>query len=114
MYINIARHVRRIVAPLTSTLIAATIIGGAAAQLPSITVNDPRPLAQAIYQFEQMYGFVVTYEDPRFAHLADLARRASRGVTDLIPRGGPFAATIDTPPPQRQQSLTSRDVSEAS
>lgn len=72
------------------------MIGGAAAQSPTIAVDDPRPLAQTVDRFERMYGVVVTYEDPRVVDPADLITRSYRGVTEVIPRGGPFTATIDT------------------
>lgn len=72
-----------------------------------ISVDDPRPLAQAILAFEARYGYLVTYEDPRFTHDEDLSdvtekvRRspASAGSVSriLIPRGGPLLVRFTAP-----------------
>jgi hypothetical protein len=75
-----------------------------------LSVNDPRPLAQVIVNFERAYGFAVTYEDPRFVHPSDLVEREYRGAHDLIPRGGPFSAMFDPPTPDSTQDAVAAAI----
>ena len=63
----------------------------------TISVTDPRPLARAIETLEAHYGWVITYEDPRFVFPGDIedvtlsVRRDGRTAPKvLIPRGGEF------------------------
>jgi hypothetical protein len=63
----------------------------------AISVTDPRPLARAIETLEARYGWVITYEDPRFVFPGDIedvtlsVRRDGRTAPKvLIPRGGEF------------------------
>lgn len=77
----------------------------------TLTVNDPRPLAQALLNFERAYGYAVTYEDPIFQHPSDIiSRSATSAPADLIPRGGRFTATFDTPPPDASESVVAGAV----
>jgi len=39
----------------------------------ALTVDDPRPVAQAVQALASRYGYVITYEDPRYAYEGDLA-----------------------------------------
>ena len=70
-----------------------------------LSVDDARPLAEAIQMLEQRYGWVVTYEDPRFEHEADVQdvtavvsgpARSNKRV--LVPKGVPFTFIYDLPP----------------
>jgi hypothetical protein len=79
-------------------------------QTDSISVDDPRPLAKAADMFEGRYGWIITYEDPRYEHVTDLedvtesVRRSSSPKSAhrvLIPRGGSFSYSFATPPPDR-------------
>lgn len=93
-----------------------TAISGAGRAIPAetITVNDPRPLAEVLLQFQVAYGFAVTYEDPRFANPGDLvqvAPRAPTGFRELIPRGGPLSATFEPPAPDADQAQTAAIIS---
>ena len=92
---------------ITMTFIVAAAVGLLSAQPRSISVADPRPLAEAVKTFEGMFGFAVTYEDPRFVHASDLVQRQPRrnGAADLIPRGGPFTFSMAAAPrPKAAQS----------
>lgn len=107
-----ARHIR--VALSLVFCLLTPLTGSVAAQGESITVDDPRPLAQAIRTFQEAYGFPVSYEDPRFAHSSELVdvstipgRAATAAATvrrALIPRGGSFTATFEPPAPDAQPS----------
>jgi hypothetical protein len=66
-------------------------------QTVTIHVSTPRPLASAIEELENRYGWVITYEDPRYVYACDfedltLAVRKDYDLTKrvLVPRGGPF------------------------
>jgi hypothetical protein len=69
----------------------------------TIDVSDPRPLARAIYTLEQRYGWVITYEDPPYVYVGDIADVTPLVANDygsrpsrprvLIPAGGSFAFT---------------------
>jgi hypothetical protein len=70
----------------------------------SLYLDDPRPLARAVEALEKRFGWVITYEDPPFAHVNDLAdvtasvrRDVSGSAKVLIPRGGSFAFSYDPP-----------------
>jgi hypothetical protein len=65
----------------------------------TIVVDDPRPLAKSLETLEKRYGWVITYEDPRFASATDLvdvtdkvqkSRSPASTSRTLIPRGGTF------------------------
>jgi hypothetical protein len=64
----------------------------------AVTVDDPRPLAAVVANLEDKFGWIVTYEDPRFLHPQDSrdvtkeVRKTSRAgqAPILVPRGGPF------------------------
>ena len=38
-----------------------------------LSVEDPRPVLKAIEMLERKYGWVITYEDPRYAHDSEIA-----------------------------------------
>lgn len=72
------------------------IIGGSTNKSEEILVSDSRPVAAATKVLEEKYGWIVTYEDPRYEYEGDLIdktdpayRRANpNGLRALIPRGG--------------------------
>jgi hypothetical protein len=37
-----------------------------------LSVNDPRPVAEAVKQLQEKYGWIITYEDPRLVNEGDL------------------------------------------
>jgi hypothetical protein len=68
-----------------------------------ISVNDIRPLAAAIFAFEDRFGWVVTYEEAAILYAGDTREaRGSTGIRHVGPRGGPFtfvtSYTADTSP----------------
>lgn len=66
-----------------------------------ITVHGARPLADALGIFEDRYGFVVTYEDPRYEHEAHLVRKPRL----VVPAGGSFAVEYPVPRPDDPPSV---------
>jgi hypothetical protein len=72
-----------------------------------LSVEDSRPVAKAIEVLEEKYGWVITYEDPRFVHASEIVDVALKVRRDLdkykpgevppvfIPRGGPLEFTYD-------------------
>jgi hypothetical protein len=72
-----------------------------------LSVEDPRPVAEAILMMEKKYGWVITYEDPRYVHdsdIADVTLKVRRDLDKykpgeapkvLVPRGGPLEFTYD-------------------
>jgi hypothetical protein len=72
-----------------------------------LSVKGARPVAEAIEMLEKKYGWVITYEDPRYAHESDLVDAALEVRRDLdkykpgkvppvfIPKGGTLEFTYD-------------------
>jgi hypothetical protein len=66
----------------------------------NLSVNDARPVAKAITMLGARYGWIITYEDPRYAHADDIADVTEKVRRDLgkypegqaprvlIPKGG--------------------------
>jgi hypothetical protein len=50
----------------------ATFLGNACASPNTITVQDPRPVAKAIEELENRYGWKITYEDPPYIYYSDI------------------------------------------
>src|ERR1051326_6000590 len=75
-----------------------------------LSVEDPRPVAKAIEMLEEKYGWVITYEDPRYVHeseIADVTLKVRRVLDKykpgeapkvLIARGGVLEFTYDVAP----------------
>lgn len=56
------------------------------AQTPKTTsVVGPRPVRDVILQWEKQYGWVITYEDPRFEYASDLEDVTEKVRRDLRP-----------------------------
>src|SRR5262245_27186154 len=61
-----------------------------------LSVNDPRPVAEAVKQLQEKYGWIITYEDPRLAYESDLVDETDPkysqahpgGSRALTPKGG--------------------------
>lgn len=67
-----------------------------------LSVNDPRPMGQAVLSLIRSYPVTITYEDPRYEYpgdLRDITRQVSNTrdpqVRTIVPRGGAFRATYD-------------------
>lgn len=56
----------------------------------NISVQDGRPVAKAIMMLEAKYGWVITYEDPRYVYADDIADVTEKVRRDLhkYPKGG--------------------------
>jgi hypothetical protein len=94
-------------------LLGALSVAAAVTQLSAgetvkhLSVDDPRPVAEAVLTLESLYGWAITYEDPRYAHpgeVSDITEKVRRDLRDfpmgkaprvVIPRGGPL--TVDYP-----------------
>ena len=73
----------------------------------SLAVEDPRPVAKAITMLEARYGWIITYEDPRYAYADDIVDVTEKVRRDLhkhpqgqaprvlIPRGGHLSFEYD-------------------
>jgi hypothetical protein len=95
-------------------IVAITTARGHGAQAVNkikLSVEDPRPVAEAILKLEDQYGWVITYEDPRYVHeseVIDVARKIRRDLDKFkpgeavppvfIPRGGLLEFTYDVAP----------------
>jgi hypothetical protein len=92
---------------LTSCLFLIACIAGA--ETRTATVQDPRPLAEAIDFLERVYNIPITYEDPPYVHASEVAdvtaqvTRSSMGRRILVPRGGSlsFAYEVTDAPPTK-------------
>lgn len=72
-----------------------------------VSVEDPRPVAKAIETLEARHGWVITYEDPPYAHHGDVVDvtaevrkdlhkfRPGEAPKVLIPKGGALAFEYD-------------------
>lgn len=72
-----------------------------------LSVEDPRPVAEAILTLEKKYGWVINYEDPRYVHdseIADVTLKVRRDLDKytpgeapkvFVPRGGSLEFTYD-------------------
>lgn len=67
-----------------------------------LSVNDPRPMAQAVLSLIRSYPVTITYEDPQYEFAGDL-REVTRPPRDapqprvgtVVPRGGAFEAAYE-------------------
>ena len=53
--------------------------------LKTTSVTGPRPLQDVILQWEKLYGWVITYEDPRFEYANDVEDVTTKVRKDLTP-----------------------------
>lgn len=75
-----------------------------------LSVEDGRPVAEAILKLEAKYGWAITYEDPRYVHdseIADVTLKVRRDLDRykpgeapkvLVPKGGVLEFTYDVAP----------------
>jgi hypothetical protein len=75
-----------------------------------LSIDDPRPVAKAILMLEEKYGWVITYEDPRYVHdseITDVTLKVRRDLDKyepgeahkvLIPRQGVLEFAYDVVP----------------
>jgi hypothetical protein len=67
-----------------------------------LSINDPRPMGEAVLSLTRSYPVTITYEDPRYEYsgdLRDVTRQVSKTrhpqVRAIVPKGGAFHATYD-------------------
>lgn len=73
----------------------------------TISVEDGRPVATAIMMLEARFGWVITYEDPRYTNAGDISDvtekvrrdlhkfKPGRAPKVLVPKGGPLVFEYD-------------------
>jgi hypothetical protein len=93
-----------LIALLASAAILASVSPAASGQTYAVvlSVNDARPMGQAVLSLIRSYPVTITYEDPRYEYAGDL-RDATRQVSKsrhpeiraIVPRGGALQATYD-------------------
>jgi hypothetical protein len=57
-----------------------------------LSVESGRPIAEAILRLEEKYGWVITYEDPRYAHdseIVDVAPKVRKDYDKFKPGEAP-------------------------
>jgi hypothetical protein len=96
---------------------ALTLSFGVGQTSSTITVNDPRALAQAALQLERQVGIAVNYEDVPYAYSGDISdvtdsvmtaaqKAAHPGAHILIPRGGQISSNLVQVPGFALKSLS--------
>jgi hypothetical protein len=95
------RHASTVVAALVCSVAAITHGSAAlgATPPPAVTINDPRPIDRALEFLQWKYGYVVTYEDPRYQYggdLIDISRDATARIRTLVPVGGAVSFSVPT------------------
>jgi hypothetical protein len=106
-----ARHVM-----MTMGLIVS-FLGNACALTNSITVQDPRPVDEAIQELNKRYGWRITYEDPPYSHYSNISdvpdirlpgvpvqsqsqlQAIQREHHRLVPKGGSLSFTLPSANP---------------
>ena len=109
------RRKNRLPAPLCLAMIGLFILMGIVARGRSLqgvrevklSVENPRPVAQAIEMLKEKYGWVITYEDPCYVHESEIADVTLKVRKDLdkykpgeapkviVPKGGALEFTYD-------------------
>ncbi len=87
-----------------------------------LSVESGRPVAEAILKLEAKYGWVITYEDPRYVHDSDIADvtlsvrkdldkyKPGEAPKVLVPRGGVLEFTYDVVPDTNLPAYPARVV----
>jgi hypothetical protein len=95
---------RSLIALFASAAVLAGVAFGARAQTYTVvlSVNDSRPMGQAVLSLIRSYPITITYEDPRFEYAGDLqelTRQVSKtdqpNARTIVPKGGAFHAAYD-------------------
>jgi hypothetical protein len=86
---------------LLMIVLSAFLSGGLRAQavteqgkVVSVTVDDARPVGQAVDLLMEKYGYRITYEDPPYVYQGDLKDRVVKGFKDQVPAGGALKVTF--------------------
>ena len=107
-----ARHVMMVAMGLL-----VTFLGNASASPDTVTVQDGRPVAEAIQELEKRFGWQITYEDPPYVYYGDIAdvsdtdwpgvpiqspaqlQAAQQGHRTIVPKGGSLSFTLSSANP---------------
>jgi hypothetical protein len=94
--------------PLVTLLVSIGLVVGVAPAASGqtyavvLSVNDGRPLGQAVLSLIRSYPVTITYEDPRYEYggdLRDITGQVSKTrdpqVRTIVPKGGALRATYD-------------------
>jgi hypothetical protein len=97
----------RVCAIFLTALGSAVSMGSENSNPAQISIDDPRPVAAAAQKLGAQYGYVVTYEDPRYQSLDDMmdqetgttpqASIPGRNHKNLAPRNRHLSVTIESP-----------------
>jgi hypothetical protein len=104
------------VSTLLVTCMGAGISHASSTGSANLIVEDPRPVAKVVQEMESRYGYVITYEDPRYSNDEDVSdvtdavqtnpnASASR-VRTLIPVGGRLSLVL----PDSSKQLSAEQV----
>jgi len=94
----------RLIALLASIALVAGVSPAASAQTYAVvlSVNDARPMGQAVLSLVRSYPVTITYEDPRYEYAGDLRdisgevrKTREPQVRTIVPKGGALQATYD-------------------
>ena len=106
-------HARQVM--ITMGLIVS-VLGNANASPNTLTVEDGRPVDEALQVLEKRYGWRITYEDPPYIHYSDICvvtdlrlpalpvqspsqLQALQGKSRLVPKGGSLSFTLPSANP---------------
>src|SRR5215217_3355373 len=77
---------------LVATILSVTGRGMRVPERESLSVNDGRPVALAAETLEKKYGWIITYEDPPYAHeseVVDVTEKVRRDLDKFKPGQAP-------------------------
>jgi hypothetical protein len=90
-------------AALAAAFLLTASLANAGTMQSTIAIKDPRPVAKALEELENRYGWQITYEDPPYVHGSDVADvtslvRKNKSPAEepkvLIPKGGTLSLTV--------------------
>jgi hypothetical protein len=64
---------------------------------PTVRIDDPRPIDRALEYLQSKFGYVVTYEDPRYQYagdVKDVSEDATARIRTLVPVGGAVSISL--------------------
>jgi hypothetical protein len=107
----------RIVVYIWTAMLLANSVK-AQTQQETLSFTSPRPIRDAIVEYEKKYGWVITYEDPRFEFPGDMEDRAQTArqlgktvdpdKTFRIPKTRTVSVTYDRPIDARDATVRSK------
>jgi hypothetical protein len=102
------------------TLVGWVSVFGQTPNPLTLNISDPRPLARAAEQLQQVFGVPINYEDPRYEHsddvvdvTNDVARNAPAGTRVIVPRGGGVKVSVEVPAVTNNPARSAADFQNA-